>query len=69
MTKRNFFPVDHKSPWCFNKKSYFENQKIRVRFSKMEPTSKPAKHKKQLAIENSLRLHTCKSPAAATEAV
>ena len=39
-------------------------QKIRVRFSIMDPPAKPAKQKNQVAIENSLRLHTRGSPAA-----
>ena len=36
----------------------------------MDPPAKPAKQKKKMvAIENSLRLHTRQSPAAAVEAV
>ena len=35
----------------------------------MDPPAKPAKQKKQVAIENSLRLHTRWSPAGAWEAV
>ena len=40
MSTHIFFPVDHKSPGCFNKKKYFEN--------------KLAKQNTTLYIENSL---------------
>ena len=53
----------------FQKKRFFENKKIRVRFSIVDFTAKPAKQKKQVALKKSLRLHTGGSPAAASERV
>ena len=58
------FPIDHKSPWCKKKKKKIENKKIKVKFSIGDPPAKPAKQKKQVALENSLRLHTQGGPAA-----
>ena len=46
-----------------------ENKKNGIRFSIGDPPGKPAKQKKQVALEKSLGLHTCGSPAAAAEAV
>ena len=40
-----------------------------VRFLIEDPPAKPAKQKKQVALEKSLRLHTRGGPAAAAEAV
>ena len=51
----------------FQKKIFFENKKIWVRFSIVDFPAKPAKQKKQVALEKSLRLHTCGGPAAAAE--
>ena len=43
------------------------NKKIEVRLLIMNPPPKPAKQKKRIAIENSLRLHTPGNPAASAE--
>ena len=51
----------------FQKKRFFENKKIRVRFSIKDFPAKPAKQKKQVALKKSLRLHTPGGPAAAAE--
>ena len=48
----------------FQKKRFFENKKIRVRFSIVDFPAKPAKQKKQVALKKSLRLHTRRAPAA-----
>ena len=48
----------------FQKKRFFENKKIRVRFSIVDFPAKPAKQKKQVALKKSLRLHTRGTPAA-----
>ena len=53
----------------FQKKRFFENKKIRVRFSIVDFLAKPAKQKKQAALKKSLRLHTRGAPAAAAERV
>ena len=53
----------------FQKKRYFENKKIRVRFSIVDFPANPAKQKKQVALKKSLRLHTRGGPAAAAECV
>ena len=46
-----------------------KTKKIESYFQLGTPPAKPAKQKKQVALENSLRLHTRGSPAAAAEAV
>ena len=46
-----------------------ENTNIKVIFSIGDPPAKPTKHEKPVAIEKSLRLHTCGSLAAGAEAV
>ena len=51
----------------FQKKRFFKNKKIRVRFSIVDFPAKPAKQKKQVALKKSLRLHTRGTPAAAAE--
>ena len=51
----------------FQKKRFFENKKIRVRFSIVDFPAKPAKQKKQVALKKSLRLHSRGAPAAAAE--
>ena len=48
---------------------FFLTKKNRVRFSIVDFTAKPAKQKKQVALKKSLRLHTPRAPAAATERV
>ena len=53
----------------FQKKIFFKNKKIRVRFSIWDFPAKPAKQKKQVALEKSLKLHTRGGPAAAAEPV
>ena len=53
----------------FQKKRFFENKKIIVRFSIVDFPAKPAKQKKQVALKKSLRLHTRGTPAAAAERV
>ena len=53
----------------FHQKIYFENKKIRVGFLIVKLPAKPAKAKKWVAIENSLRLHAPGSPAVAAEVV
>ena len=53
----------------FQKKRFFKNKKIRVRFSIVDFPAKPAIKKKQLALKKLLRLHTCGTPAAAAEQV
>ena len=53
----------------FLKKSYEENQYIGLRFLIVDLPAKPAKNTKRVAIENSLRLHTRETPAAAAESV
>ena len=68
MTRRNFFPLITSHHDVF-KTRFFENKKIRVRFLIGNPPNKPAKQKKLVALENSLRLHTSGGPAAAAEAV
>ena len=62
------FPVDHKSPWCFRKKDFLKmKKKIGVRFLIEDPPAKPAKQKKKVALEKSLRLHTRGGPAVAAK--
>ena len=51
----------------FQKKRFFENKEIRVRFSIGDFPAKSDKQKKQVALKKSLRLHTCGGPAAAAE--
>ena len=51
----------------FQKKRFFENKKVRVRFSIVDFPAKPAKQKKKVAFKKSLRLHTRGAPAAAAE--
>ena len=63
------FPVDHKSPCYLRRKKMLKTKKIESYFQLGPPPAKPAKQKKQVALENSLRLHTRASPAAAAEAV
>ena len=56
----------------FQKKRFFENKKIRVRFLIGDfpaKPAKPAKQKKQVALDKSLRLHTRGGPVAAAELV
>ena len=53
----------------FKKKRFFGNKKIGVIFLIGDPPAKPAKQKKQVALEKSLRLHTRGSLAATAEAV
>ena len=53
----------------FQKKRFFENKKIRVRFSIVDFPAMPAKQKKQVALQKSLRLHTRGAPVAAAERV
>ena len=52
----------------FEKKE-FRKQKIRVKFSIVDFSAKPAKQKKQVALEKSLRLHTRGARVAAAERV
>ena len=52
----------------FQKKK-IQKKKIRVRFSTGDFPANPAKQKKQVALEKSLRLHTRGNPAAVAEAV
>ena len=51
----------------FQKKRFFENKNIRVRFSIVDFPTKPAKQKKQVALKKSFRLHTRGGPAADAE--
>ena len=53
----------------FQKKRFFKNKKIRVRFLIVDLPAKPAKQKKQVALKKLLRLHTRGTPAAAAERV
>ena len=54
----------------FQKKRFFKNkQKNSVRFLIVDFPAKPAKQKKQVALQKSLRLHTRGAPAAAAERV
>ena len=53
----------------FQKKRFFENEKISVRFSIGDFPAKPAKQKNKVALTKSLRLHTRGGPAAAAKAV
>ena len=54
----------------FEKKRFIKKKKNQNQiFIWGPPPAKPAKQKKKVALENSLRLHTCGGPAAATEAV
>ena len=53
----------------FQKKRFFENKKIRVRFSIVDLPAQPAKQKKQVALKKILRLHTRGAPAVAAERV
>ena len=48
---------------------FFFTKKILVGFSIWDPPAKPAKQKKQVALEKSMRLHTRGGPAAAAEGV
>ena len=68
MTRRNFFLMIT-SYHNVSIKRFFENKNIGVRFFIMIPPAMPAKQKKQVAIKNSLRLHTRGRPAACKEAV
>ena len=52
----------------FQKKRFFKNKKIIVRFSIVDfKPAKPAKQKKQVALKKLLRLHTRGTPAASAE--
>ena len=51
------------------KNSLFENQSIGLKSSNVDGNAPDAQQKKQVAFENSLRLHTRGSPAASAEAV
>ena len=54
----------------FQKKIFFKNKKIIVRFSIVDFPAKPAKQKKQVALKKKLlRLHTLGTPVAAAEQV
>ena len=61
------FPIDLKSPML--KKSYFENQSIRLGFSIVDRNAQDAPQKNPLNSENSWGYPHRGSPAAAAEAV
>jgi len=68
LTRQNFYLFSQVT-MMFQKKRFFKNKKIRVRFSIVDFPAKPAKQKKQVALKKSLRLHTRGTPAAAAERV
>ena len=53
----------------FQKKDFLKKKKMEWDFLIGDPPAKPAKQKKQVALEKSLRLHTRGGPAAAAEVV
>ena len=52
-----------------SKKKKNLTKKNGIRFFIGDPPAKPAKQKKKVALEKSLRAHTCGSPAVVAEAV
>ena len=48
---------------------FWKEKKLESDFSIGDPPAKTAKQKEQVALENSLRLHTRRGPGAAAEAV
>ena len=67
MTRQNFF-LFITSHHDVSEKRFFENKKIRVRFSIVDFPAKHAKQKK-VALKKSLRLYTRGGPASAAERV
>ena len=65
---QNFFLLIRSHHDVLEKKKIL-NKKNRSEIFNLGPPAKPAKQKEQIALEKSLRLHTCGSPAAAAESV
>ena len=64
---KHFFLLITSHHDVLEKKKKFEKKKNGFRFSIRDPSAKPTKQKKQVALEKSLRLHTRGGPAASAE--
>ena len=69
MNRQKKIPVVHKPPCCLKKKIFGKQKNQNQIFNWGLPRQASQAKKKQVALENSLRLHTRGGPAAAAEAV